>query len=384
MAQTLRIDAAEIIGRMERTDEGYLRGRARIARIGVQNYQNADGSVRRELRHPDDVFAQSAQDSLKMAAVTLGHPSERLVNADNAKRLSIGHLGETVTVDGRFVVAPIVITDSAAIDRIESGTQELSVGYLADVEAGGGTYDGQEYDYRQRNIRANHVAVVDTARGGPELRLNLDANDAVSTDQEPEPQLREDAMSDRKTTVRVDGIEYECPPEVERALAKANERADTAEKAVTDAKTEAETAKAKADAAAEELEKFKAERSDAKIAEAVQARLGLERQATAVLGKDAKFDGVADQDIRRQVVLKVHPEAKLDDVSEAYLAARYDAAIDTHKAHGDAMAGQRQTANAPGDPRGDAGYKRGEDAKKEAMEDMMGAYKKRDRKKEVA
>ncbi|MGB1276011.1 MAG: DUF2213 domain-containing protein, partial [Nannocystaceae bacterium] len=61
-----------------------------------------------------------------------------------------------------------VMTDKATIEAIESGKRQVSNGYMADYDMTPGvTPDGQEYDAVQRNIRGNHIAIVDRARCGP-------------------------------------------------------------------------------------------------------------------------------------------------------------------------------------------------------------------------
>ena len=55
MKKTIRFDAGNII-KITETKEGFLKGDAILTRTGVFTYVNADGSLRKELRHPDDVF----------------------------------------------------------------------------------------------------------------------------------------------------------------------------------------------------------------------------------------------------------------------------------------------------------------------------------------
>ena len=371
MTQVFRIDFAEAPIRMERTDEGYLRGRARIARIGIQAYQDGQGGIRRELRLPEDVFAADALASFAGKPITLGHPPEALVTADNAKRLAVGHIGETITVDGDWIVAPLTITDSDTINRIEeTGTVELSAGYRMSIDEMPGEYMGQTFDAVQRGIRGNHVAIVDRGRAGPEARLNLDAADAVAVTEAQE--IRSDDMSDKSVTVRVDGIEYSVPPEVERHIAKLDEAKAKAEGDLEAAKTQAETTKAKLDEATAEVERVTTERSDEAIRAAARERVALERSASKVVG-DADFDRMSDREIREAVVKHIHKDAKLDDASDVYVQARFDAALETHTAHGDALSKQRETAV----PRQDAGG--GKNPEKEAMDDIRSAYKRRDK-----
>lgn len=58
---------------------------------------------------------------------------------------------------------------------IASGKRELSLGYKCVYEAASGVWNGQRYDYIQRNIRGNHLALVDEGRMGPEVAV-MDRN----------------------------------------------------------------------------------------------------------------------------------------------------------------------------------------------------------------
>lgn len=56
-------------------------------------------------------------------------------------------------------------------DEIEAGKKELSMGYFCDYELTPGTFDGQHYDAVQRNIRGNHIALVEEGRMGSDVRV---------------------------------------------------------------------------------------------------------------------------------------------------------------------------------------------------------------------
>ena len=64
---------------------------------------------------------------MKMIPVTNGHPQERLITAENAKRLAIGYTGETITQDGEFVLSNLVITDLKCQGVTERNRRELSL-----------------------------------------------------------------------------------------------------------------------------------------------------------------------------------------------------------------------------------------------------------------
>lgn len=178
LARVRRYDAGSFL-RMEKTPEGFIQGTARVTRTGVFTYKNADGSLRRELRHPNDVFALASLESMKMIPITNLHPSEKLVNADTAKQLSIGFTGENVIPDGKFVMVPLKITSKDGVAAVDNGRKELSLGYEVELDDTPGTYDGEMYDCVQRNIAYNHLAIVDRGRAGADVRLNMDENDAI-------------------------------------------------------------------------------------------------------------------------------------------------------------------------------------------------------------
>jgi len=364
----LRVDFADQPIRMTMTDEGYLTGQARVARVGIQSYQDGEGGVRREFRPVGEVFSADAISSFKNMPVTMGHPQEGLVTADNAKRLSVGHVGENIRPDGEWLVMPITITDAETIEQIANGVVELSGGYMADLDELAGEYDGEVYDAVQRNIRGNHVAVVQQARAGEMARLNLDAAGAVQII--PEKQTRVDDMSDKSVTVRVDGIEYEVSPEVERHMTRVDEQVTALTAERDQAKADAETSKAKADEAAAEVEKLRETHSDEAIREAAKARVALERTASKILGDEADLDGMSERDLQEAVVKAVHADADLTEASDVYVQARFDAAVETHKAHADASTKQRETAA----PKADAKMK---DPRDSAVSDIRDMYKNR-------
>jgi hypothetical protein len=371
----VRIDFAEDPIRMRQTDEGYLTGEARVARVGIQSYQDGEGNVIREYRPVSEVFSADSLASFQSVPVTMGHPPEKLVTSENAKRLSIGHVGENIRPDGEWLVMPLTITDADAVREIEEGgTIQLSGGYTAKMDATPGEYDGVTYDAIQRDIRGNHVAVVQRARAGEEARINLDAADAVAVDSPTTKPRGDRNMGDKTVTVRVDGIEYEAAPEVERHISRQDEQIQSLTGERDNAKAEAETAKARADEAEAELEKLRNERSDEAIREAARARVELERSAAKVLGDEADLSGKGDREIQEEVVKAVHSDADLSEASDVYVQARYDAAVATAQAHGDAVSEQRKAA-APREPVNDAGMSKRE----EAMQDMKSAYKRKDK-----
>ncbi|MEM3318763.1 MAG: DUF2213 domain-containing protein, partial [Thermoplasmatales archaeon] len=160
-----RYDIGSVKGDAVVSPEGYIKANAIVTRTGIFIYQNQDGSIRKELRHPTHVWEDQSLESLKMIPITNGHPKERMVTPENFKKLAIGYTGETIKKDDENILANLVITDQEGIDAvIKNGRKELSLGYLVDLDETPGVYEGEKYDAMQTNIRYNHLAIVDKAR----------------------------------------------------------------------------------------------------------------------------------------------------------------------------------------------------------------------------
>lgn len=67
-------------------------------------------------------------------------------------------------------------------DEIANGKKELSLGYLCNYEPETGVYKGQAYDYVQRNLRGNHIALVERGRMGADVRVY---DKAITMDEMP-------------------------------------------------------------------------------------------------------------------------------------------------------------------------------------------------------
>jgi len=162
------------IGSVKRTDEGFIIAEAPIAKVGVMSYILADGSIRRELVDEETLKSDSSNETLKLKPVTNTHPQEKIVNKSNSKYRTVGSVGETIEYKSDALYAKFSINNQDAIKDVENGRKQLSPGYTVDLLMESGEYNGQRYDAIQRNRRYNHLALVDNARGGSELALNID------------------------------------------------------------------------------------------------------------------------------------------------------------------------------------------------------------------
>jgi hypothetical protein len=321
--------------KFDKSPEGYLKGRAVITSTGIFEYMNSDGVVAKELRLPEEVFKSEFLDSLKMMPVTLKHPSFT-VDATNVKQVQIGTTGTNPsdprdnTSDNHFLSIDFVIHDAEAIKMIEGGTRALSIGYSCDLEKAdpNARWCGQTYDYIQRNLKANHLSVVDEGRQGDQAKIRFDAKDMAILQDNIEQEDTQMA-SPTDMTVKIDASE------IQEVIKTANEKADsiqakldalTADKSKVEA--ERDTMKDKIDA----LEKKVADLESTKIDEAVIASAVARRVKVLGAAKKAGVevaDGMDELTIQKAVIGKVFPKANLDGKDQNYIDARFDGAMET-------------------------------------------------------
>lgn len=153
------------------TDEGYLVDHPIVTSVGIFVYHNPDGSERRELRLPEEVFAEKSLASYKGKPIIVTHDAG-YVDTDNVKDESIGTILSEGYRDGDDVRAEIIIHDTDSLKKYKM--RELSCGYNLRLDETPGVWEGQPYDAIQRDIEINHLALVDKARVGEQARLNID------------------------------------------------------------------------------------------------------------------------------------------------------------------------------------------------------------------
>ncbi len=345
-----RYDVLERLDGATLMPNGWLKADALIARTGIQLYRRADGSVQREFRPPEEVFDSASLASFKMVPVTDEHPSG-LLDAKNARTYQRGHLGEAITKDGNKVRATLLITDGELVKKVLAGKTQLSAGYVCDLEDTPGEWMGERYDCIQRAPRGNHVAIVDRARGGAELCLKLDSEAAESIRADrpahagsgDDHEHREERQMAEK--IKIDGIEGEVANDVfaqhvSRAFDVREAKIDALEKAVKAARADADKATADTKAESEQL-RARATVAESKLAEAekarkdaadalpalVNARVALIEQARGVLGEDARFDNLNERKIKEAVILKLHPDIKLDGEADSFVEGVFKTAM---------------------------------------------------------
>lgn len=327
-------DAVTVEGKPRRTADGYLVAQARCVRTGIQIYAGDEVgkpgvSAVRVYRAPDQVSDVASLQTFSHAPITVDHPTE-LVTADNVKALAVGEVSTAAKWDGEWVTLPLIVKDAAAIQSVEAGKRELSAGYTCDLDwTPGVTEDGQAFDAQQKNIRINHLALVDRARAGSKARIGdgvekwgaSPVNDATP-EKDPPMTLK---------TVTVDGIPVEVTDQGATVITTLQQRIADAAKKASETETAHQTAIAAKDADIAkkdaEIDGLKAKVLDAAALDKLVAdRADLIGKAK-VLAKDVKTDGLSDADIRKAVVVAIVGDSAKDK-PEAYIDARFEILVE--------------------------------------------------------
>lgn len=145
-----------------------------LARTGLMIYgpdetpiEPGPEGIVKVIREPDDIFTAETIASAQGKPVTNDHPDED-VTPENWRALSVGTMLNVRRGDGGFddlMIGDLLITDKAAIQAVQNGKTEVSLGYDADyVETAPGTA-------RQKNLIINHIALVEQGRCGPRCSI---------------------------------------------------------------------------------------------------------------------------------------------------------------------------------------------------------------------
>jgi uncharacterized protein len=295
------------------TDEGFLRVPGKAARTGIQEYlaselglkDRAPNDIIRVYRPAEEVFNDESLQSYLGADVTNNHPPT-LVNASTYRNTSVGVVTSVGRQDGDFVIVDMIIKDKDAIKAVETGKCELSAGYTAVYDdTPGTTPEGEPYDFRQTQIKINHVAIVDRARAGAMARI------FDNMEKKPMYQITTD------TGLKVDVADA--------AVVDAFKRL---EQRVSDAEAAKETVQAQLDAAMEQVADLTTKCSEEALKARVEAIARVTSSARKVAGDEFTCDSVDPVAIKRAALAVKRPSIDWAEKSAAYVEAAFDMAVE--------------------------------------------------------
>lgn len=318
-----------------------------IACVGVFPYMKADNSVEMEAKLPTELLSEGTVSSANSKPITDNHPDE-LVTQVNARNYMKGFTATNAHVENDKLKVDMTITDKSLIDEINKGKQELSIGFETEVVPKKGEYKGVAYDSVQRNIRINHVAVVEQGRAGHSVRLLGDSAEMVEQDAHETKGKRMDT-----TKVRLDGADVTVATadadkiikldadnagkakkiaELEAQIEEKKKELDELKGEAEEEKKNADAAQAKADAAEKELDSLKKEYSGDAMQKAVNDRLNLVGKIKPYLGDSYDFNDKTDKQLKLDTITALDSSIDLKDKSDDYINAYFDAALQAKNA----------------------------------------------------
>lgn len=317
-----------------------------IACVGVFPYMKADNSVEMEAKLPTELLSEETVSSANSKPITDNHPDE-LVTQVNARNYMKGFTATNAHVENDKLKVDMTITDKSLIDEINKGKQELSIGFETEVVPKKGEYKGVAYDSVQRNIRINHVAVVEQGRAGHSVRLLGDSAEMIEQDVQKKgkrmdtTKVRLDgadvtvATADADKIVKLDADNADKAKkiaELEAQIEEKKKELDELKGEAEEEKKNADEAQAKADAAEKELDSLKKEYSGDAMQKAVNDRLNLVGKVKPYLGDSYDFNGKTDKQLKLDTITALDSSIDLKDKSDDYIGAYFDAALQAKNA----------------------------------------------------
>jgi hypothetical protein len=344
----MRFDKAEL--KAVQMENGFLKAKISIARPGVFKYLY-DGQVRNEVKLPDDLFSAFTMDSIKAGIpITDDHPEENgesvFVDSDNYQKFLKGNISNP-RIENNEIVGDVLIYDADLIKKILNKEQnEVSIGFMSQLEPENGFYGKDQYNIRQKNIKINHAAMVKHGRAGDTIKIHIDRRQDMSkwtVDGGDASNLLTYRLFDNSGDIQVS-------PEIHTELMKIKtdgkekiKEIDNLKKEKADLEKQVETIKTdKAgdiDTAKDSVKEWKKKFDDLQgsIPEIVEKQ-SVEKFKLIEFAKSVdanmKIDGLSNKEIKLQIIAKGLPYkdgVKIDSLSDDAIEARFDAACELLK-----------------------------------------------------
>lgn len=305
-----------------------------VVKPGVYSYHQPDGSIRREFKPPEEIYAPSHMESVRSAVITDGHlPGNGAVTPGNFSAFSRGYAMSASRTDAGLLTS-MKVTASDLIAKLErKEIRGVSLGLDVTYDPTPGVWQGQRYDGVQRGMMTNQISATTVPRvGGAEMRL--DSTDAIMVDEMP-PEPKEEQMTiPMKLTIGDSIVEVEtgAGAVIQARLKVLDSELDSAKSQITSLTGERDGLQAKLDTAGEELEKAKKLTVDSKDIPALfAARRTLLDGAAVLLDEEGlkAVDSLPDMDVMRKACEagKIDLEGKSDE----YVSARFDALVEARR-----------------------------------------------------
>jgi len=185
-------------------------------------------------RPEEELADQACIDSFKLIPWTndhamLGAEEDGLLPAE--QKGIHGVVGEEVYFEDGYLKGNLKVFSDTLARLIQDGKKELSIGYRCVYDITTGSFSGQHYDAIQREIRGNHLALVDEGRAGKDVavldhfKFTFDSRGLdkmpdntpeveVETKDEDQPSLTLESLAEQIKTVMglVEGLQSAMKP----------------------------------------------------------------------------------------------------------------------------------------------------------------------------
>lgn len=313
----------------------YVR-RVPIAQAMVQTYYKSDGTETKEAKLPQYILSDSTVASANEKPVTNDHPGE-LVTKSNSREYMRGFTTSNAHVEGNVLYNDVAITDADLIKAIQNGKKELSIGFETEVVPESGEYNGIKYDHVQKNIKINHLAVVQRGRAGHNVRLVGDSAENVAPSD-----FKQKGKSMETKVVRADGQDITVAAEDVGKITKLDADNSAKAKQIAELKAqkkalqdkidqlegkskEADEAQAKADSLEADNKKLKEEIKQLK-GDGLDQRLDLIDKVKTLVGDSAyDYHGKSVRDMKIDAVKAIKGDSMdFEGKSDTYVDAAFD------------------------------------------------------------
>lgn len=143
----------------------------------IPGYPGNPNDIVKVYRPMEELMRPETIESFKLLPFIDDHTWLGLKGINTGSLPFTGITGESVYADAPYLRSNLKVFSEELKADIMSGKVELSPGYLYDVYLQPGVWNGQPYQYVQRNLRGNHLALVMTGRTGSDVAVMDSADD---------------------------------------------------------------------------------------------------------------------------------------------------------------------------------------------------------------
>ncbi|MDE9493343.1 DUF2213 domain-containing protein [Xenorhabdus bovienii] len=297
-----------------------------ISKVGVFDYMGSEigapnpGDLYRVYRPAEELESQATIESFKLKPFIDEHEMLGKDGTPAEKKGIEGVIGENVYFDYPYLRGNIKILSNAALNQIDNGKIELSPGYRCRYEFTPGLFEGEHYDAIQRDIRGNHLALVEEGRTGIDVAvqdhsvITIDTMELVNMNPEEKDQPTKDNGFTPEQVEQLQAMIAAAIAGSPPATDEDPENKDTSDEDPEQKQTDSEEEK-KAEDAVEEAETA-AEAAETGEPEAVEnAEIAIEAAEEAIETAKEHLDQATTDSLNRRVKRLRRGIQAMDDIS---------------------------------------------------------------------